>query len=139
MSDTSVQKKENTTNAPERIEEATYFTPLVDIVEKDDSFIFKADLPGVRADQVDISYDDGVLTLSAKAEPRQPPGTNYVWQEYEVGPFYRQFVLRIPVDAAHIQASLQNGELTLTVPKAESAKTRKIAIKTPQETSSAQG
>jgi HSP20 family protein len=130
MSETSVQKQQNTVNAPERIEEATYFTPLVDIVEKDDSFIFKADLPGVRADQVDISYDDGVVTLSAKVEPRQPQGVKYIWQEYGVGPFYRQFILRSPVDAAGIQASLQNGELTLTIPKEESAKTRKIAVKT---------
>ena len=130
MSETSVQKQENTASAPERMEEATYFTPLVDIIERDDSFIFKADLPGVRPDQIDISYDEGVLTLSAKVEPRQSSNTNYVWQEYEVGPFYRQFVLRTPIDAGRIQASLQSGELTLTIPKAESAKTRKIAIKT---------
>jgi HSP20 family molecular chaperone IbpA len=130
MSDTAIQKNENTANAPERIEQETYFTPLVDIIETDDAFIFKADLPGVRAEDVDINFENGVLTLSAKVQPRQPRGTNYIWQEYGVGPFYRQFILRTPVNADGIQAELRNGELTLTVPKAESAKTHKIQIKT---------
>jgi HSP20 family molecular chaperone IbpA len=128
MSDTSVQKTENTSDAPERIEQTTYYTPLVDIVEKDDSLILMADLPGVRPEDVDITYDDGVLTLLARAEPRQPQGTNFIWQEYGVGPFYRQFVLRTPVDPAGIKAELRNGQLTLTVPKAESAKTRKVPV-----------
>src|SRR5258708_11147414 len=130
MNDISVQKTENTAETPERIEQGTYFTPLVDIFERDDAFIFKADLPGVRAEDVDISYENGILTLSAKVAPRQPHGANYLWQEYGVGPFYRQFHLRTPVDPAGIQAELKNGELTVTIPKAESAKTRKIAVKT---------
>ena len=48
MNDMSVHKTENTAETPERIEQGAYFTPLVDIFEKDDAFIFKADLPGVR-------------------------------------------------------------------------------------------
>lgn len=130
MSDTAIQKSENTEDAPERVEQQTYYTPLVDIIETDDAFMFKADLPGVRAEDVDISYENGVLTLLAKAQPRQPQGTRYLWQEYGVGPFYRQFILSTPVNPDGIQAELRNGELTLTVPKAESAKTHKIQIKT---------
>jgi HSP20 family protein len=129
MSDTAMQKNEGTVEAPERIEQQTYYTPLVDIIEKDDSFIFKADLPGVRPDDVDVRYENGVLMLSAKVNPRQPQGTNYIWREYGVGPFYRQFILGVPIDANGINAELKNGELTLTVPKAESAKTHKIPIK----------
>jgi HSP20 family protein len=132
MNDTGIQRKaENTSDAPERIEQATYFTPLADIFEKDDAFIFKMDLPGVQASDVDISYEDGVLTVSGKVQPRQPQNANFIWQEYGVGPFYRQFILRTPIDASGIQAELKNGELTLTVPKAESARTRKIQVKTP--------
>lgn len=130
MSDTAIQKNENTATTPERLEQETYYTPLVDVIETDDAFIFKADLPGVRPEDVDINYENGVLTLSAKVQPRQPQNTNYIWQEYGVGPFYRQFILSTPVNPDAIQAQLRNGELTLTVPKAESAKTHKIQVKT---------
>jgi HSP20 family molecular chaperone IbpA len=130
MSDTAIQKNENTATTPERLEQESYYTPLVDVIETDDAFIFQADLPGVRPEDVEINYENGVLTLSAKVQQRQPQNTNYIWQEYGVGPFYRQFILSTPVNPDAIQAQLHNGELTLTVPKAESAKTHKIQVKT---------
>ena len=129
MTDTAVQKQENTTTAPERVDQTISYTPLVDIIETDDAFVFKADVPGVRPEDADVNYENGVLTLFAKVQPRQPSDTNYIWQEYGVGPFYRQFVLSTPVNPDGIQAQLRNGELTLTVPKAESARTHKIPIK----------
>lgn len=125
------QKNENTSSSPERMEQQTYYTPLVDIIETNDAFIFKADVPGVRPEDVDVGYENGVLTLSAKVQPRQGDRARYMWQEYGVGPFFRQFVLSTPVNPDGIQAQLHNGELTLTVPKAESAKTHKIQVKTP--------
>ena len=130
MENTAIQKNENQVNVPERIDQATYFTPLVDIVENSDAFIFQADLPGVKAGDVDISYENGVLTLSGKVNPRQPSGQNYIWREYEVGHFHRQFTLNTPVNVEAIKAELKNGVLELYVPKAESARTRKIEIKT---------
>jgi len=127
---TSIQKQENqqTVNVPERIEQATYYTPLVDVVEHADGFTFLADLPGVRAGDVDVTFEDGVLTIDAKAQPRQPAGHHYLWREYGVGHFYRQFTLGGSINADAIRAELKNGELTLHVPKAESAKSRKIQI-----------
>ncbi|HEY2585752.1 MAG TPA: Hsp20/alpha crystallin family protein [Tepidisphaeraceae bacterium] len=129
MSEAAIQKNENQAPAPERMEQTTYFTPLVDIIESGDAFIFNADVPGARPEDADISYDNGVLTLLARAKPRQPQNVAYLWQEYEVGPFYRQFVIDTPVDPNGIRAELRNGALTLTVPKSESAKTHKIQIK----------
>jgi HSP20 family protein len=134
MSNTAIEKRENTAtntvNMPERIEQGAWYTPLVDIIEKNDAFIFQADLPGVRAGDVDISFENGVLTLQGKVHPRQPQDHNYVWREYGIGHFYRQFTLSTPIDANGIRAELKNGVLELYVPKAESAKTRKIEIKT---------
>jgi len=129
---TSIQKQENqqTVNVPERIEQATYYTPLVDVVEHADGFTFLADLPGTAAGDVDVTFADGVLTIEAKARPRQPAGQRYVWREYGVGHFYRQFTLGGAINADGIRAELKNGELTLHVPKAESAKSRKVEIKT---------
>ena len=130
MSDTAIEKHENATNAPERIEQATYFTPLVDIIETGEEFIFQADLPGVKAGDVDVSYENGVLTIEGKVQPRQPAEQGYVWREYGVGHFYRQFSLGTPINPDGIRAELKSGVLELHVPKAESAKTRRIEIKT---------
>ena len=130
MENTAIQKNENTVNIPERIDQATYFTPLVDIIENNDAFIFQADLPGVKAGDVDISYENGVLTILGKAQPRHTKDQNYIWSEYGIGHFYRQFTIGADVNVDGIKAQLKNGVLELHVPKAEFAKTRKIQIKT---------
>jgi len=135
MSDTAIQKQQQqdqrTVQVPERIEQQTYYTPLVDIIENDEGFLFQADLPGASAGDLDVSYDNGVLTIAAKVKPRQPAGHRYVWREYGVGPFYRQFTLNTPIDAHAIRAELKAGVLELYVPKAASAKPRRIPIKGP--------
>jgi len=127
----AIEKRQNeNVNVPERTNQATYYTPLVDIVENADAFLFQADLPGVKPGDVDVTFENGVLTISAKVHPRQPEDHAYVWREYGVGHFYRSFNIGTPVNADGIKAELKNGELNLYVPKAESAKTRKIEIKT---------
>lgn len=128
MSNPAIEKRESRADVPERIGQSTYYTPLVDIAETGDAFIFEADLPGVKSGDVDVSFENGVLTLDAKVQPRQPQNRQYTWQEYGVGHFYRQFSLNTPIDVNGIKAELSNGELKLTVPKAESAKTRRILI-----------
>ena len=128
MSNTAIEKREKTTSVPERVEQATYFTPLVDVIETGEEFLFQADLPGVEAGDVDVSYENGTLTIAGKAHPRQPAGRGYVWQEYGVGHFYRQFSLATAIDPDGIKAELKNGVLDLRLPKAESAKTRRIEI-----------
>ena len=133
MSNTAIEKRENqgsSVNVPERIDQGTWYTPLVDIIENNDAFIFQADLPGVAAGNVDVSYNNGVLTIEARVDPRQPQGHNYVWREYGSGHFYRQFTLNTPIDPDAIRAELKNGVLELYVPKAETARTRKIEIRT---------
>ena len=133
MSNTAIEKRENqnnSVNVPERIEQGTWYTPLVDIVENNDAFVFQADLPGVSAGDLDVSFENGVLTIEGRVNSRQPQGQNYLWREYGTGHFYRQFTLNTPVNPDAIRAELKNGVLELYVPKAESAKTRKIEIKT---------
>jgi HSP20 family molecular chaperone IbpA len=127
---TTIQKKngKQQMSTPQPQQETAWYTPLVDIVETHDAFLFQADLPGVKADDVDVSYDDGTLTLSARVQPRQPEQTSYLWREYGVGSFHRSFSLSTPIDADGIRAQLRNGVLELYVPKAERAKTRKIQV-----------
>jgi len=127
----AIEKRENNTvNVPERMEQATHYTPLVDIVENADGFTFLADLPGVKAGDVDVSYESGVLTIQGKVHGRQPETQSYVWREYGIGHFHRSFTIDTPVHVDGIRAELKNGVLELYVPKAEHAKTRKIQIKT---------
>ena len=131
MSDTAIQKQQDTIQIPERAEHqqaSTWCTPLVDITETDEAFLFQADLPGATPADVDVSYENGVLTIAAKVQPRQPAGHRYAWREYGVGHFYRQFTVNTPIDADAIRAQFKNGVLELFVPKAETAKPRKIAI-----------
>ena len=133
MSNTAIEKRENqgsSVNVPERIDQGAWYTPLVDIIENNDAFIFQADLPGASAGDIDVSYENGVLTVAANANPRQPQGHRYVWREYGVGHFYRSFTINSPVNVDAIKAELKNGVLELYVPKAESARPRKIQIKT---------
>ena len=83
MATTAMQKRDtqqNQVNVPERLEQARYFSPLVDIYENDDAFVFQADLPGVKPADLDIRYDNGVLAIEGKVAPRQPAEQNYVWR-----------------------------------------------------------
>src|SRR6185295_2114227 len=120
---TAIEKRQNeTVNIPQRAQdqEMTYYTPLVDIYENADGFVFQADLPGVKTGEVDVSYENGALTIEGKVTPRQPH-QGYTWREYGVGHFYRSFNINTPIEVDGIRAELKNGELSIYVPKAESA------------------
>ncbi len=133
MANTAIEKSHkgdnNTVNVPARIEQVpVWYTPLVDVIENHDAFVFQADLPGVKAGDVDVSYENGTLTIQAKVQPRQSAGGQYLWREYGVGHFYRSFDIETPVNVDGIRAELKNGVLELYVPKAEQARAKKIKI-----------
>jgi HSP20 family molecular chaperone IbpA len=132
MKNTAIEKKQQNSqqaNVPERLDEGIWYTPLCDIVETDDAFLFQADLPGVKSGDLDVSYESGTLTIDAKVQPRQQGNTQYAWREYGVGHFHRSFSINTPINVEGIQAQLKNGELSLYVPKAESAKPKRIKVK----------
>jgi len=129
MATTTIEKQEAHPTAPELIDDSVRYTPLVDILETGDGFTFYADLPGVKAGDLDVTYEDDTLTIEAKVQPRQPRDQEYLLKEYGVGTFSRSFIINAPVNGEAIRAELKNGELKLFVPKTEAAKTRKIPIK----------
>ena len=107
----------------------TGWLPAVDVRESDDAFVFTAELPGIAKEDVEITAEDGILTL--KGERRfndKDEEKNYRRIERSYGSFSRSFKLASTVDAEHIAASFADGLLTVTVPKAELAKPRKITI-----------
>jgi len=129
MSDnTNIQKRE-VTGEPERIRSGPTYVPAVDIVEQGDELLLIADVPGATADGIDIDFERGRLTVTARVETRQEPGTDYFLREYGVGDFVRTFQISEAIDAAKIEAEINAGVLTVHLPKAETAKSRKIAIR----------
>lgn len=108
---------------------ARSFTPTVDIVEATDRFTLTADVPGADAGGVDAHFEDGVLTIRAAVSPRQGEGTRWLVREYGVGAWERTFRIGEGIDAARIEAACRDGVLTLTLPKSESLRPRKIEVR----------
>jgi len=112
----------------------SYWTPEMDAWETEQAFVVQLDLPGVTRDQVDVTFDRNTLTIRGTrlaTIPQAEQGELRVFfAERAPGAFIR--TLRFPqyVEASRIDASFTNGVLTVTVPKAEAAKPRKIEIAT---------
>jgi HSP20 family protein len=107
----------------------TFWAPAVDISENGDSFVVHAELPGVKQEDIDIELEDSVLTLKGQRNfERKDEKENFHFVERSYGSFYRSFTLPRNVDPNGIQASFTDGVLTITVPKAEQAKPRKVEI-----------
>jgi HSP20 family protein len=109
--------------------------PAVDIVEKPEALIVTAELPGMTAKEVDVSVDDGVLTISGEKEEEKKEGeenSQFYLFERRYGSFRRAFTLPNAVDVDKISAEFDNGLLRVTLPKTENvkAKGKKISVST---------
>jgi HSP20 family protein len=105
------------------------WTPPVDIQEADDAYRLYAELPGLTKDDIEITLENNVLRLAGERKfEKDVKKDNYQRIERTYGKFSRSFALPSQVNAEGVQAQFENGVLTLTVPKAEQAKPRKIAI-----------
>ena len=102
----------------------------VDVYETDEHLVFEASMPGLKPEHVDVSITDHVLTIkggtTAEEEERKP---HYHRQERRYGAFRRAFTLPEDVDADKAEALVEDGVLTLTIPKAEAAKPKTIKVK----------
>jgi len=110
--------------------EETY-APLTDIYELEDgALVLDAEVPGASGESVDIQVDKGVLTIRAQAKVAEP-GNDYTatYRGFTGGQYYRAFALSDEIDRERIEASLNDGLLTIRLPKAPATKTRKILVK----------
>lgn len=105
-----------------------FFTPAVDIYATDSETVVTADLPGVSPEGLEIDLRDGVLTLVGKAHDISGQ-YRALQNEYEIGGYLRRFNLSDDIDVDHIDATLRDGVLTLTLPKTKEALPRKIQVK----------
>jgi len=102
----------------------------VDIYETDEHFVIKAFVPGVTVDKIDITTQQNTVTIRAEQPAETQENVRYYLHERPSGTWLRSFELPTPVDSQHIDARLEQGVLTLTVPKAPEAKPHKVSIKT---------
>lgn len=123
----AVPETQETTTQPEgtRTHER-YVTPAVDIYETPEGLVVMADVPGVAQEHLDVRVDNHILTIRGQTAHALPVEPTY--REYELVNYFRQFELSDKVDTGNITADLKHGVLTLTLPKAEAAKPRKIAV-----------
>jgi HSP20 family protein len=109
---------------------ASAFAPAFEVKETTDSFVLRADVPGVEEKDLDIAVHNGVLTVSgSRSAEERKEGESYAIYERQYGSFSRSFALPDLADGERIEASLRSGVLTLTVAKKADAKPRKIEIK----------
>jgi HSP20 family protein len=106
------------------------FVPHFDVKESEAGYVFKADLPGVKEQDLDISLTGNRLTVSGKrdAEERHESETYFAF-ERTYGSFTRSFTLPEGADAEHVQAELKSGVLTLVLPKKPENQPRKINLR----------
>jgi HSP20 family protein len=102
----------------------------LDAYQKDDSFLVQFDLPGVKADLIDLTVEKNVLTVHATRTRPAADGIEMLVAERPQGTFSRQLFLGEALDTEHIGAEYADGVLTLRLPVRESAKPRKVSINT---------
>jgi HSP20 family protein len=105
------------------------WVPAMDLVETEDHFILRADLPGLTDKDVSIELEDNVLTVSGERQAEhEETKQGYFRVERATGSFSRSLTLPEGVDAGAVQASFENGVLEVRIPKPEERKPRKVAI-----------
>ena len=102
--------------------------PAINVWEQDDALKVEMELPGIKSEQLDISVAGNELSIKVSRPDVAQDGVTYHRRERPVGAFSRIVRLPVEVDADHVEADLRDGVLTISLPKAESAKPRKINV-----------
>jgi HSP20 family protein len=123
-----VQQKREVDKAEESTRPTRAFMPSADIFETEEALNVVLEMPGVSKENVDINIEEGVLTVEGRIDFSKYEGMRPVYSEYNVGPYRRSFRLSGQVDQAKISAEMQDGVISLTLPKAEKAKPRRIKV-----------
>ncbi len=109
--------------------EGPVFVPRADIVETTDAVVLTADMPGVEDSSVEITVEKQVLTIVGRVEQEAPEGYRLGYREYRTGDYQVSFRLSDAIDPDKITATVKDGVLKLELPKAATARSRKIDVK----------
>jgi HSP20 family protein len=117
-------------STPDRGETGVFpWNPLVDIAETKDDIVVKAEIPGMKKDDIKIVIQDNILTLKGeRQEEKQEKDKRYHRVERSYGSFERSFSLPVSVKVDKVKADYKDGVLTITLPKAEEAKPKEVSV-----------
>jgi len=103
--------------------------PPVDIYETDNEYVLKADMPGVSKEHIEITFNNNELEINGKIDEAYTSSDNLTYREFTLCNYNRKFLVSDKINVEGITATLENGVLTVTLPKREEAKPKKIEIK----------
>ncbi len=124
-----VTEVKNKISWEEALERESWVAPLIDIYETEQDFFLTAQMPGVSKENVKIKLEEGHLIIMGRISFDETVNRKYVLKESETGNFYRRFKIGDSIDDGKIDAKLENGILTVVLPKHERMKPKTIEIK----------
>ena len=123
-----VQQKREVENDRESTVPARRFVPVTDIFETDQALTVVLEMPGIDKGSVDVRVENDLLSIEGQVDLSKYRGLAPLYIEYNVGNYARSFQLSSKIDQDRITADLKDGVMTVTLPKAEKAKPRRINV-----------
>lgn len=124
----AVRDKQELATKEEKTAPGRYFIPATDIFETDEALTVILEMPGVQKPNVDVALENNVLKVDGQIKFSDYEGMEPVYTEYNIGHYTRSFTLSNKIDRDKISAQLEDGVLTLTLPKGKDALPRRIAL-----------
>lgn len=124
----AVRDKKELVTKEEKTTPGRTYLPFGDIYETDEALFVILEMPGVERKDFDVALENGVLRVDGRIDFTKYEGMEPVYTEYNVGHYTRSFTLSNKIDQEGISAQLEDGVLTLTLPKAKEMQPRRISI-----------
>jgi HSP20 family protein len=124
----AVRDKKELVTKEEKTVPGRYYVPYADIYETDDALCVVMEMPGVEKKDLNVALENSVLRVDGQINFSKYEGMEPVYTEYNIGHYARSFTLSNKVDQEQISAQLDDGVLTLTLPKAKEAQPRRISV-----------
>ena len=124
----SVQEKKEVSARAENTAPTRFYTPATDIFETEDALTVVMEMPGVEKKDLDVQLEDEVLRVEGRVDVSKYQCLVPLYSEYNIGHFSRSFLVSSKIDTKRIAATVEDGVLTLTLPKAEEARPKRIPI-----------
>src|SRR5215211_3237015 len=123
-----VQQKREADKSQEPTMPLRHFLPDADIFETEQALTVVLEMPGVDRENMEVTIEDNVLSVEGRVDFSKYAGLQPIYSEYNIGNYARSFRIASQIDQSKISAEVKDGVMTLTLPKAESAKPRRIKI-----------
>lgn len=123
-----VQQKREVEKRQEATIPARSFLPVTDIFETDQALTVVLEMPGVTKESVEVGVENDVIKIDGRIDHSKYEGLRPVYTEYNIGNYVRSFQISSEIDQDGIKADIENGVMTLVLPKTERAKPRRIHV-----------